>query len=347
MVQSCDALIAYRSNPHLDQRERGIEAAGLMVRTLDGRIRPTMAAVFPPMAINIERQMTEEPPLAECYDVADRQRSKDQVLSNSVVLGFPYADVEEMGTSIIVVTDDAPERADRLAGELANCLWTRRHEFVGRFVDVETALDECMQLDGPVCLLDMGDNVGGGSPADGTFIAHEIHKRRLPRSFVCLYDSDAVRQAEQAGVGQTVSLRVGGKTDARHGQPLAATCRVRSVHDGRFREQQVRHGGLASFDQGRTAIVETDYGMTVMLTSRRMAPFSLQQLKSCGLDPSEFRILVAKGVHAPVAAYREVASHFIRVNTPGSTCADTTRLEFHHRRCPLFPFELQMEWRPR
>lgn len=346
MVESCDALIAYRTNPHLDQRERGIEAARLMVRTLEGNIRPTMAAAFPPMAINIERQMTDERPLTECYDVADRQLGEDRVLSNSIVLGFSYADVEEMGTSIIVVTDHAPEFADRLAGELAGCLWTRRAEFIGQFVDVEAALDECMRLDSPVCLLDMGDNVGGGSPADGTFIAHEIHMRRLPRSFVCLYDPEAVRQAEQAGVGQTASLRIGGRTDAHHGQPLTATFRLRSVHDGRFREQQVRHGGLGSFDQGRTVVVETNHGMTVMLTSRRMVPFSLEQLRSCGLAPSEFKILVAKGVHAPVAAYREVARHFIRVNTPGSTCADMTRLDFHHRRQPMFPFESQTEWRP-
>lgn len=104
MVESCDALIAYRTNPHLDQRERGIEAARLLVRTLDGQIRPTMAAAFPPLAINIERQMTEEPPLAKCYDVADRQLSEARVLSNSIVLGFPYADVGEMGTSVTVVS---------------------------------------------------------------------------------------------------------------------------------------------------------------------------------------------------------------------------------------------------
>ena len=52
-----------------------------------------------------------------------------------------------------------------------------------------------------------------------------------------------------------------------------------------------------------------------------------------------FRVLVAKGVHAPVAAYREVCKTFIRVNTPGVTCADMTRQIYHHRRRPLFPFE--------
>jgi microcystin degradation protein MlrC len=315
-----------------------------MVRTLDGAVRPTMAAVFPPMAISIERQMTGEPHLAVWYDLADRQLREDRVLSNSIVLGFPYADVEEMGTSVIVVADDAPEVAHGLAADLADALWAHRHEFLGRLVDVDAALRQCEQLDGPVCLLDMGDNVGGGSAADGTWIAHEIHKRRLPRSFLCLCDRDAVQQAELAGVGQTIHLRVGGKTDDQHGPPLEAVFRVQSLHDGRFEERQVRHGGFATFDQGRTAIVQTDYGMTVMLTSERMVPFSLQQLRSCKLDPSQLKILVAKGVHAPVAAYQEVCRHFIRVNTPGSTCADMTRLAFRRRRRPMFPFEAETDW---
>jgi microcystin degradation protein MlrC len=71
-----------------------------------------------------------------------------------------------------------------------------------------------------------------------------------------------------------------------------------------------------------------------------MVPFSLQQLLSCGLDPKSFRVLVAKGVHAPLAAYREVCDRFIRVNTPGSTCADLHQMDYHYRRKPLFPFEI-------
>ena len=95
---------------------------------------------------------------------------------------------------------------------------------------------------------------------------------------------------------------------------------------------------MSSFDQGPTAIVETG-NVTVMLTSRRMVPFSLEQLRSCNLDPASFDILVAKGVNAPLAAYREVCPTSLRVNTPGSTCADMTKLDFHNRRRPMFPFE--------
>ena len=70
-----------------------------------------------------------------------------------------------------------------------------------------------------------------------------------------------------------------------------------------------------------------------------MAPFSLNQILSCGLDPASFRILVAKGVHAPVAAYAPVCKHLIRVNTPGTTTADMRTLDYQHRRRPLYPFE--------
>ena len=76
-----------------------------------------------------------------------------------------------------------------------------------------------------------------------------------------------------------------------------------------------------------------------MLTSRRMVPFSLEQLRSCALNPADFQVLVAKGVNAPIAAYREVCERFIRVNTIGSTCADMSRLTYSHRRKPLFPLE--------
>jgi microcystin degradation protein MlrC len=344
MVEACDALIAYRSNPHLDQRQRGLEAARLMVRTLKGEVKPTMAASLLPLAVNIERQLTSQPPCQPMYALADAQLDKPGVLSNSLVLGFPYADVAEMGSSAIVVTHNDPGLARRMVDDLAQAWWDRRREFDGQFITIDEALDRAEKLKGPVCLLDMGDNVGGGSPADATLLAHALYKRRYPASFVCLFDPESVVQASAAGVGRRVSLWVGGKTDAQHGPPLQADFTVRGLYEGKFRESQPRHGGFTEFDQGPTAVVETDAGLTVMLTTRRMVPMSLRQLDSCGLQPANFRFLVAKGVHAPVAAYREVCNDFIRVDTPGVTRADMRQLTYHHRRRPMEPFEQGMTW---
>jgi microcystin degradation protein MlrC len=346
IVNSCNALMAYHTNPHIDQRERGIEAAEMMTRTLAGSIQPIMAAGIPPFAINIERQATAENPCKWLYDeVAWTMTWYNGFITCSFVLGFPYADVAEMGSAIVVVTDKDPGLARRLAEAAMSSIWGRRDDFRGRLVAVEDAIERARKLPVPVCLLDMGDNVGGGSPADGTVLLHALAQAKV-KSFTCLCDPTAYLQAQQASIGKRARLKVGGKTDRLHGEPFEAVFTVRGLYDGRFEETEVRHGGITSFDQGPTAVVETDHGITVMLTSRRMPPFSLRQLTSFGIDPAKLHVLVAKGVHAPVAAYAPVCKHLIRVNTPGVTTADMSQLEYHHRRKPMFPFEPETRWEP-
>ena len=347
MVAATDALMAYRTNPHVDQEQRGVEAAELMVRTLRGDVTPVQAACFPPMVINIERQCTSEPPLTEVVADFAAVRAEIGVLSASLMLGFPYADVAEMGASSLVVTNGKRSQAQSLANRLGEAMWQRRAGLAGSFISVEEAVTQAQSLPGPICMLDMGDNVGGGSPGNGTWLAHELHRQQVGPSFICLYDPTAVMQADAVGIGSRVRLAVGGKTDELHGAPFQAAFLVKFVGDGRFAETQVRHGGFTSFDQGHTAIVESDDGLlTVMLTTRRTPPFSLRQLTAFGLDPQSFRVLVAKGVNAPLAAYQPVCPTILRVNTRGVTMADVTQLPYHHRRRPMFPFEPETMWQP-
>ena len=339
MIEACDAIIAYRSNPHLDQKARGLEACDLLLRTLEGEIRPVQRASFPPFGINIERQRTTVPPCLPMYELANGQLKRPGVLSNSVVLGFPYADVEEMGSSAIVVTDDDPDLAQRLADEIASYMIEHRAEFIGEYISVHEAVDRALTEKGPICLLDMGDNVGGGSAADSTLIAHEIHARGNTTAFVCLYDPEAQVQARDAGVGARLTLTMGAKTDDQHGHPFTAEVTVKSLHDGKFEEPQVRHGGYTHFDMGATAVVSTDTGLMISLTTLRIVPVSLGVVTSIGLNPDDFQILIAKEVHAPVAAYEPVCTELIRVNTTGATAADMRTFEYKNRRRPMYPFE--------
>jgi len=339
MVEATTALVAYRTNPHIDQRERGEEAAALLLRILRGEVRPTQAAAFPPLAINIECQQTQQAPCRPWYELAAAIRRRSGVLSVSPILGFPYADVQEMGSAALVVTDNDPALAQQYADELAAYAWEHREAFRGQMIDVDAALARLATLPGPVCLLDMGDNVGAGSPADGTALAHGLHKHAIADSFVCLNDPETVQQAAAIGVHSESEFSIGGKTDDLHGAPLHVRCTVVGLYDGQFSELQPRHGGFVSFDQGPTAVLRTDRGMTILVTSRRTPPWSLAQLTSFGLQPESFRAIVAKGVVAPMAAYQEVCPSFIRVNTPGVTCADMTFFDYQHRRRPMFPFE--------
>ncbi len=340
MVAATDALVAYRTNPHLDQRERGVEAASLMARTLRDGIRPVQRAAFPPLAINIERQLTRDPHLQPLYASAETVRRLPEVLSASILLGFPWADVPEMGSAVLVVTSGNDRLAAQEAARLARQMWNSRQDFVGQFISPEQAVAQAACLDGPVCLLDMGDNVGGGAPGDSTHLLHVLRRSAVPSVLACVADARAAAQAAAAGIGQTAELEIGGCRGPVSGPPLIDRFQVMSLSDGRFSDQDTRHGGFTMFDQGPSAAVRTGDGrMTILLTTRRVPPFSLKQLTSCGLDPSAYHVVVAKGVNAPVAAYEPVCRHFIRVDTPGCTAARMTRLKYQQRRRPLFPFE--------
>ena len=223
-------------------------------------------------------------------------------------------------------------------------MWKQRHGLAGTFLTVEQAVAQAVPLPGPVCMLDMGDNVGGGSPGDGTWIAWELYRTGVGPAFVCINDPAVVRMAEETGVGNSATFSIGGRTDDLHGSPLEGKFQVQQLTDGRFKESEVRHGGFTEFDQGRTAILTTERGLTIMVTSKRTLPFSLKQLTTFGFEPAQFQIIVAKGVNAPLAAYRPVCPSILRVNTRGVTMADMTQLPYQHRRKPLFPFEEQTKW---
>lgn len=338
-ASAADAWFAYRTNPHLDQHATGVDAARLLARSLRREVKPTTAAAFPPLVVNIEAQATAESPCGELAAVADDLRRRPGVLAVSVLLGFPYADVPQMGSALTVTTDNDLDLAKRYSTELAGWWWDHREQFRGKLISVEDAVRRAATAPRPVCLLDMGDNVGGGSPANSTVLVHKLIRQNVGPAFASLNAPDAVTACTEVGVGATLVLSIGQPT-------LTARFTVRGLFDGVFEETEARHGGLQRYDQGPTAVVESDSGLTLMLTSRRTAPFSLRQLTAFGVEPARFRVLVAKGVHAPVAAYAPVCRTLIRVNTPGVTSADLSHFSYHYRRRPLFPFELDTAWTP-
>lgn len=340
MVDACDALIAYRENPHLDQRQRGIEAAALMVRTLNGEVRPVSAGAFPPIAINIERQLTSAEPILSIQRELDHIRALPGVLSASLCLGFPYADIADMGSAFVVVTNNDPELAQSEADRLGAWLMENRELFRGQLISPEEALEMAATAPKPVGLLDMGDNAGGGAPSDSTILARLCRESGKFKTLFYTPDPEGVQAAREAGIGGRVKLKVGGKLPMTPAPPLEIEGTVVSFHDGKYTETQPRHGGKTGGDMGPTVVIKADAGMTLMLISWRCGMNSSSQpLYSVGLNPKDFDIIIIKGVHAPVGGYASVCPTLIRVNTPGVTSADMESLTFHHRRRPLFPFE--------
>ena len=339
MVAESTALVIYKTTPHIDQRQRGLQAAELMMRILQDGITPTQALVKPPMLLNILYHTTNVPPMEPILTAAKQLEARPDVLAANVALGYPYADVHEAGPAFVVVTDNDPHLAQYEADRLSEMLWNVRGQLTLDLPDAAQAVEQAIESERhPVILVEMGDNIGGGSPGDGTFILAELVRQEAAGYVVVVYDPEAVQNCVQAGVGNSVSLQVGGKADTLHGDPVLIQGNVRLIHDGRYEETQPRHGGQRYHDQGLTVVVAMGDSL-VVLTSRRQTPFSLQQLLSLGIDPTAMRMIVVKAAVAYRAAYEPIAGQIIEVDTPGLTAVNPLHFEYHNVRRPLFPLD--------
>jgi microcystin degradation protein MlrC len=335
MIASTDGLIAYKTNPHIDQRQVGKEAADLMVHILKGDAKPVQMLVQPPLAISIEQQYTSEDPCKSLYAYARQLSQEKEILSISIILGFPYADVTEMGTSFIIIADRNKEAAMHAGKQLESYVMDRLDHFSGKKMDTAAALSLLEDSVKPILLLDMGDNIGGGSPGNSLHLLKALERSGLYKSFVCIYDPEAVITAAKYDPGDIFTLSL---TDTDK-STYAIEATLQQLADGRFAESAPRHGGQVNYNMGNIAIVSTAKGNVVMLTSQRVPPFSLRQLTAFGIFPCDFEVVVAKGVNAPIAAYGPECPTVIQVNTPGVTQADMTAFIYKSRRKPLFPFE--------
>ncbi|MFN4261300.1 MAG: M81 family metallopeptidase [Gemmataceae bacterium] len=340
LIDHCHAAVAYRTCPHVDQRETGRRAASIMARLARGAIQPRVALAKPPLIVNIMVHNTSAEPLKSFMDRTRALETKPGILAASLLPGFAYSDVPQMGPSVVVVADGDIELARREADLLAHQLWEARDELTAKLPDAATAVSLALKAEHlPVVLVDTGDNVGGGSAGDGTVILAEILRQGATDGVVCLYDPEAVQQCVTAGVGNEVKLKVGGKVDRLHGAPVPFAGRVRQLHDGTYTEYQIRHGGKRHNHMGLTAVVEGPGRNLLVLNTLRHPPFSLGQLTCLGIQPERQRILVVKAAIAYKAAYGPIAGTIIEVDTPGLTAVNPHRFDYRHIRRPMYPLD--------
>lgn len=336
MVRYTDVLLGYKTNPHIDQRECGAKAALILHQMLAGRARPVQAIAKPPLLYNIRFQNTNLEPLRSIVDESRMLEKDPRILAVSVMGGYQYADTPAMGPSVVVVTDDEPDLARTEAGRLGRMLLDTRDRLRLDLPDAAAAVRQaCASSEFPVVLVDMGDNIGGGSAGDSTFVLAELLAQKAQGWVMVLADPGAVCEAIRAGVGNVFEGLAGGKTDGMHGESIAVRGRVKAIYDGKFIETEVRHGGARYYDQGLSALIEVDGGTRdfpnlLLLTSNRQPPYSLRQLESCGIDPRRQKILVVKAAIAFRAAYEPVARRIIEVDTPGATAVNPARFNYRY-----------------
>lgn len=343
MVDAATIVTTYDTYPHIDAGARAREAVHLLRAVVRGEITPVKALARPPLLPVPQAQFAAVPPFKSLLDRAHEMEANGEALTVTVAAGFPYADVPDAGVSFLVTTDDDQAAADRLANELANLAWSLREQMIVRNADPAAAVAEAIALPRrPVMLVDVGDNIGGGTPGDGTVLLAELLRQRARDACVVIADAEAAAIACAAGSGAPIRLSIGGKTDHLHGEPVEINGIVTLVHDGRWVHEGPENAGVP-VEGGPTAVVQCD-GVAVVITSKKCMPGDQQQLKSVGIDPLQQQIIVVKAAVRWRGGYGPIAAHAIHVDTPGLGSVDLSRFEFHHIRRPIFPLDSDTRW---
>src|SRR5262249_11409996 len=153
----------------------GLRAASLLHQILHGEPPPRMALAKPPLIVNIMSHDTSCDPLASLFEELQNVDIAPGFWSASLLPGFAYADVPQMGPSVLVVGDRDSEAPEREAQRLGRRLWELREQLTRALPDPGAAVAMAFKASrSPVVLVDTGDNVGGGSAADGTVLLAEM-----------------------------------------------------------------------------------------------------------------------------------------------------------------------------
>lgn len=340
MCEAADILNTYRTNPHIDASIVAEEIARLAFDAARDRITPVMAHVAIPALINILRQNTSEEPMAGILQAARAEEEAPGILSVSIAEGYPYADVPEIGMSVVVVTDGDEGLAHAVADRLAQRVWASRGEFDVTAPGPEEAMALIDGLEQPVLLLDVGDNIGAGSPGDSVELLHAAVLTGRAKVLAIVADPAAAQRCHEAGPGSRLSFDLGSAVHAYPRGPLRCSGVVLSLSNGVFESEETLHAGFRHFDTGASASFLLDTGQTIVIISSPVLPLTVAQFEPFGIDVAGFAAIVAKGVHSPLAGYLPHVGSMLRVDTAGVTSAGCADLPYRHRRRPLYPLEL-------
>jgi microcystin degradation protein MlrC len=267
------------------------------------------------------------------------------VVTATLSMGFPFADIRDVGVSVLVTTNNDQQLAEQHADKFAKYIWDMREAFDPNLVSVEEAIEITNQSEGqPIVLAEGSDNPGGGGPCDGTMILRKFIEADVQDAVIAIIaDPESVALAIEAGVGNTVALNVGGKTIPLHGDPVALTGYVKTISDGKYVNKGPMARGVRNA-LGRAAVVKVG-GVEIILTERRVQPIDTEVLRSVGIEPRDRKLIALKSAVHFRADYTPIAHEILEVDTPGVHSPDLFSYDYQKVRRPIYPLDTDVEFR--
>ncbi len=347
MVENVDAMVAYHTAPHIDAFETGVQAAQVLMQILKEGIQPKMGFAKIPFLLPGEMAQTALDPMASMMRMVQEIEQHPDVLSASLANGHCWADIPDIGVAAVVVTKGDAELAQAEATRLASTFWARRAEFgvSAEAYPVEAAIEQAMAAkESTVFLSDSGDNPGAGGTTDVPLVLEKLLIKGATNVVVAsIWDAEAVRACTAAGVGQKVTLSIGGKLDKQHGTPLEATGRVRLLADGHYYQGGIRRPAMR-VKGGPVAVLNVG-GVDVILSSTRLSFVDPIQLRRLGLEPLDYGIVVLKRGYL-TAPFQAISERSILAFSPGATNCDVRQMKFSRVNRPMYPLDPDATWTP-
>jgi microcystin degradation protein MlrC len=338
MVANADALIAYRTYPHVDMAETGAKAAAHLDAIFEGLPRQAKALRKIDYLIPLTSQCTLTEPAAHLY--RELGNFDGVVLGNgrvstiSFTTGFPPADFGDCGPSISAYGDTeaaAAEAADKIAVEVLASESRFREKLWRAREAVAYAIANSAANGGPIVLADTQDNPGAGGNGDTVGVLAELLAQNAQRAALgVLFDPESAAQAAEAGEGARVHLKLGAKTGGADEEPIEAEFEVVKITDGEFLATGPFYGG-SHMSLGTTARLRNG-GVEIVVASRKAQCADQQMLRHIGIDPTNLAILVVKSSVHFRADFGPLAREVLVVESPGPNIADLTKLPYKHLR---------------
>jgi microcystin degradation protein MlrC len=329
-----DCLYSYRMNPHSDAREAAVQGATRLGQLMNGR-RATQfhlatRYVIPPTGLG-----TASDPMKAVQAHARAIEARDpDILCINVMGGYAYADIADCGFSLNCSTSGDPSIARSYLAELLDVFETN---IKGAYPTEEPLSVVLQRIDakksgaGPVLLIEPADNIGGGTPGDGTGLLAPLLAAGRSSIVAIINDPNAANICHEFNVGDAVSLSIGAKTDIHHGVPVDFVGSIRHLSNGQF-DLENKKSHLASMmgthiDMGLCAVVQNEQA-TILLTSRKTPPMDLGQLHSQGIILQDGDLVIVKAAVSHKDAYDPIAAASFNVDSIGLCTSDLTALPY-------------------
>ena len=329
-VENADLITVFKEFPHTDFVTIAEDLIDLVQATSTGQVSPTISTFDVRM---IEVLPTSREPMRSYVDNIKALEGRNGVLSISVIHGFMAGDVPDLGSKILVITDDAKAAGDALAKRLGMELFALRGTTRPEFLAANEALDRADTCrNRPVVIADVWDNPGGGVPGDSTVILRKMMARDMKNAALAsIWDPIAVRTCMSAGEGANLRLRFGAKMSEDGGDPIDADVTVRKIVRG-----AVQSFGTSVVPLGDSVWIDVA-GIDVILNTVRSQVFNPDIFTNLGIDPATKAVLVVKSTNHFHDAFSRISDDILYASVDGPYPNDPATNDYKNLTRDIWP----------